>query len=217
MGCKYVRKKIGEAGNMSQLRSIVSELRAAEILLARKKRVSFLVGAGQVIPTADMYVKDYRDAYIEVVRLSDDDVRYTLVAKVVELCDRAGLTVRVDTELGRELSAPAIRRGRRTMKERLGRRCARQFRQQLAGIRQIALPIVIRTPLASFRLLPTNRGKSHRGTLLTSTSVPLKKHARKVKSEFLRKASVTCGLTADVPNCTLWQLTVKIRIWMPMT
>src|SRR5207245_8591938 len=59
--CRRIRRKLKEAGSLSQFDSIVSELRIGEILASRGMLVTFLSPTRAQIKTADMLVKWDRD------------------------------------------------------------------------------------------------------------------------------------------------------------
>src|SRR3989442_2327778 len=124
-GCRNIPSKIEEAGDLSHLQSIISELKIAEILTSRGKKTTLLTGSR--IPTSDILAHSYRDAYIEVKRLSEDAVRQRLVKNLVGFCNRAGLQARIDIRLGSSMSVPAITRAQRTRKEERADTCFRSF------------------------------------------------------------------------------------------
>jgi hypothetical protein len=180
---------LAEPGNLYQFESIVSELRVADILASKGKRIALLTPPPHPqTASPDMLVNDQRDAYVEVTRLTEDETVRRMMDQVVAACNSKGLVVRVDADLGRELSIPAVDHVDRDDKESHANTCFQEFFSTLQSNSSPVLPLTINTSLATFELQRTPRPHSGWGMISTrGFVVPSQKYISKIEDDLTKK------------------------------
>lgn len=111
-----------------------------------------------------MLAKNHREAYIEVKRLTDDETVRRMADQVVTVCNSIPLAIRVNIELGRELSTPAVGHQERAAKESFATRCVQEFTTQLQSVTSPVVPggFVIPSPKYIRKIEDTTEEKSRR-------------------------------------------------------
>jgi len=186
-----IQEKIADADNIQKLYSVVSELRIAQLLANRGKKVTLLpdnfMGSN---PSSDILAKDsFGECYIEVKRLTEDHPSLLLRELLNSRLNKEARRYRVDVRLHGNLATPMVKRQERVAKEALIRAAGEEFWSWLESQDLANLPLTFQTGGVRFNVQETHLGKAFVGLVHSDVhKVPIEDWVEKLKEDVTEKA-----------------------------